>query len=103
MVDNQIHTPVKLGRTVELLAPALDRPGAVLVDAGGWGIGPDGKPHPIDPWGPLFAKLLTTMGILSLSTNMDRKLQEAARKLAAEHLDTIKESILAAPAKTKSK
>jgi 16S rRNA (cytosine1402-N4)-methyltransferase len=33
MVDNQIHTPVKLDRTVELLAPALDRPGAVLVDA----------------------------------------------------------------------
>lgn len=75
----------------------------VLVDAGGWGIGPDGKPHPIDPWGPLFAKLLTTMGLLSLSTNMDRKLQEATRKLAAEHLDTIKESILAVPTKTKSK
>ncbi|WP_349898215.1 16S rRNA (cytosine(1402)-N(4))-methyltransferase RsmH [Parafrigoribacterium soli] len=33
MVDNPIHTPVKLGRSVELLAPALERPGAVLVDA----------------------------------------------------------------------
>lgn len=32
MVDS-IHTPVKLERTVELLAPALARPGAVLVDA----------------------------------------------------------------------
>ncbi|HEY8912676.1 16S rRNA (cytosine(1402)-N(4))-methyltransferase RsmH [Lacisediminihabitans sp.] len=33
MVDNQIHTPVMLERTIELLAPALARPGAVLVDA----------------------------------------------------------------------
>jgi len=33
MTDNTIHTPVMLGRTVELLAPALEREGAVLVDA----------------------------------------------------------------------
>lgn len=33
MVDPNIHTPVKLERTVELLTPALGRPGAVLVDA----------------------------------------------------------------------
>ncbi|TXN30676.1 16S rRNA (cytosine(1402)-N(4))-methyltransferase RsmH [Lacisediminihabitans profunda] len=33
MVDNQIHTPVMLERTIELLAPALAKPGAVLVDA----------------------------------------------------------------------
>lgn len=33
MTDKQIHTPVKLERTVELLAPALEKPGAVLVDA----------------------------------------------------------------------
>ncbi|MHB1235877.1 MAG: 16S rRNA (cytosine(1402)-N(4))-methyltransferase RsmH [Microbacteriaceae bacterium] len=33
MVDTQIHTPVLLERTVELLSPALDRPDAVLVDA----------------------------------------------------------------------
>ena len=33
MVDNQIHTPVMLERTIELLAPAVSRPGAVLVDA----------------------------------------------------------------------
>lgn len=33
MVDNQIHTPVMLERTIELLAPALAGPGAVLVDA----------------------------------------------------------------------
>lgn len=30
---NSIHQPVMLDRTVELLAPALKRPGAVLVDA----------------------------------------------------------------------
>jgi len=29
----QIHTPVMLERSIELLAPALDKPGAVLVDA----------------------------------------------------------------------
>ncbi|MES2169329.1 MAG: 16S rRNA (cytosine(1402)-N(4))-methyltransferase RsmH [Actinomycetota bacterium] len=33
MADSQIHVPVMLDRTVELLAPALVRPGAVLVDA----------------------------------------------------------------------
>ncbi len=33
MVDNHIHTPVMLARTVDLLSPALERDGAVLVDA----------------------------------------------------------------------
>jgi 16S rRNA (cytosine1402-N4)-methyltransferase len=33
MVDNRIHTPVMLERTIELLAPAVATPGAVLVDA----------------------------------------------------------------------
>jgi len=33
MTDSQIHTPVMLDRTVELLAPALETPGAVLLDA----------------------------------------------------------------------
>jgi 16S rRNA (cytosine1402-N4)-methyltransferase len=32
-MQNDIHIPVLLERTIELLAPALDRPGAVLVDA----------------------------------------------------------------------
>lgn len=31
--DNELHTPVMLERTLELLAPALTAPGAVLVDA----------------------------------------------------------------------
>ena len=33
MEIDRIHTPVMLERTVELLAPAIERPGAVLVDA----------------------------------------------------------------------
>jgi 16S rRNA (cytosine1402-N4)-methyltransferase len=33
MADTSLHTPVLLARTVELLAPALTAPGAVLVDA----------------------------------------------------------------------
>ncbi|MGV8911115.1 MAG: 16S rRNA (cytosine(1402)-N(4))-methyltransferase RsmH [Rhodoglobus sp.] len=32
MADNTIHTPVLLERSIELLAPALTAPGAVLVD-----------------------------------------------------------------------
>jgi 16S rRNA (cytosine1402-N4)-methyltransferase len=33
MAENSLHTPVMLERTLELLAPALERPGAVFVDA----------------------------------------------------------------------
>jgi 16S rRNA (cytosine1402-N4)-methyltransferase len=33
MPDAPLHIPVFLDRTIELLAPAIDRPGAVLVDA----------------------------------------------------------------------
>jgi 16S rRNA (cytosine1402-N4)-methyltransferase len=33
MSENTLHTPVMLERTIELLAPAISRPGAVLVDA----------------------------------------------------------------------
>jgi 16S rRNA (cytosine1402-N4)-methyltransferase len=33
MEEKQIHTPVNLERTIELLAPAVGAPGAVLVDA----------------------------------------------------------------------
>lgn len=32
MADEQIHTPVLLERSLDLLAPALERPGAVVVD-----------------------------------------------------------------------
>ncbi|MCU1528555.1 MAG: Ribosomal small subunit methyltransferase, partial [Frondihabitans sp.] len=33
MADNQIHTPVLLERSLDLLAPAISRPGATVVDA----------------------------------------------------------------------
>src|SRR4051812_22633092 len=33
MAESSLHTPVMLERTIELLAPALGHPGAVLVDA----------------------------------------------------------------------
>ena len=33
MATNDIHVPVNLERSIELLAPAISRPGAVLVDA----------------------------------------------------------------------
>lgn len=33
LMNDQIHTPVMLERTIDLLAPALTRPGAVAVDA----------------------------------------------------------------------
>ncbi|MCU1544990.1 MAG: rRNA ((1402)-N(4))-methyltransferase [Homoserinimonas sp.] len=33
MTEKQIHTPVMLERSIELLSPALQRPGAILVDA----------------------------------------------------------------------
>jgi 16S rRNA (cytosine1402-N4)-methyltransferase len=33
MAESSLHTPVLLERTIELLAPALTKPGAVLVDA----------------------------------------------------------------------
>lgn len=32
MADDQIHTPVNLERTLELLAPAISKPGATVVD-----------------------------------------------------------------------
>lgn len=65
----------------------------VLVDAGGFVIGADGKPHPVDPWGPLISKLMTTVGILSLSANMGAREKELAVKLVGNHLDAIKASI----------
>ena len=32
--------------------------GGIASDGGGIAIGPDGKPHPVDPWGPLVAKFV---------------------------------------------
>jgi len=61
----QKPTPVKSPVTKSQVWIYLS-PG-VLVDGSGWGIGPDGNPHPIGPLGPLVAELFTTAGILSMS------------------------------------
>jgi hypothetical protein len=66
----------------------------VLVDAGGFGIRPGGGgPVPIDPLGTLPAKLLSTIALLSLATNMDKSLKNEAVNLAVSHLNAIAKSI----------
>jgi len=65
----------------------------VKVDGGGIVIGPDGVPHPVDPWGPLVAKLLSTVVILSVATNMAKKEKEMAISLAVSHLDSLKKIV----------
>lgn len=65
----------------------------VMVDGGGIVWGPDG-PHPVDPWGPLFQQLITTVAMLSVSTNMHEKLQMETRRLASDHLKMVADSIL---------
>jgi hypothetical protein len=65
----------------------------VMVDAGGFVIGPDGKPHPVDPWGPLTAQLMSTVAILSVSSNMSKSVKAEAVKLAFTHLTSVAESI----------
>lgn len=65
----------------------------VLVDAGGVVIGPDGKPHPVGPWGPLVAKLLSTVTILSAATNMTKAVQVKATSLAVDHLNSVARSL----------
>ncbi len=65
----------------------------VKVDGGGIVIGPDGVPHPVDPWGPLVAKLVTTVAILSVASNMSKEVKADAVKLAANHLNSLAQSI----------
>jgi hypothetical protein len=65
----------------------------VLVDGGGLVIGSDGVPHPVDPWGPLVAHLMTAVGIVSLASNMNREGKELAVKLALTQLDASKAMI----------
>jgi hypothetical protein len=65
----------------------------VMVDGGGLVIGPDGVPHPVDPWGPLVAQLMSTVVILSVAANMAKKEKEMVITLAATHLDSLKKSI----------
>jgi hypothetical protein len=65
----------------------------VMVGGGGWAIGPGGIPHPVDPWGPLTAKLLSTVAILSVSQNLSEKIKSAAIDLAGKHVASIAEEI----------
>jgi hypothetical protein len=65
----------------------------VMVDGGGLVIGSDGVPHPVDPWGPLVAQLMSTVVILSVSVNMATREKEQVIKLAENHLDSLKKSI----------
>ncbi|GAC1440397.1 MAG: hypothetical protein NVSMB63_06760 [Sediminibacterium sp.] len=65
----------------------------VMVDGGGIVIGPDGVPHPVDPWGPLMAKLMSTVAILSVSSNMSKEVKVEATKLAVNHLNSLAQSI----------
>ncbi|HMU69515.1 MAG TPA: hypothetical protein PK511_07030 [Chitinophagales bacterium] len=65
----------------------------VLVGGGGFGIGPDGKPHPIDPDGPLMQQLLSTFAMISVSANMHEKLQMEARRIASDNLRMIADSV----------
>ena len=64
----------------------------VLVDGGGFVIGPNG-PHPVDPWGPLRAKLMSTLVLLSVSSNMSKGIKEQTVKLASENLAALSKEI----------
>jgi hypothetical protein len=65
----------------------------VMVDGGGLVIGPDGVPHPVDPWGPLVAQLMSTVVILSVAVNMAKREKEQVIGLAANHLDSLKKAV----------
>lgn len=66
----------------------------VFVDAGGWGLRPGGGPPvPIGPWGPLVAKLMSTLAILSVSENMSKPIRAKAISLAVEHLNSVTATI----------
>ena len=64
----------------------------VLVDGGGFVIGPNG-PHPVDPWGPLRSQLMSTLALLSISSNMSKGIKEQAVKLASENLAALSKEI----------
>ncbi|MCC6723779.1 MAG: hypothetical protein IT258_04675 [Saprospiraceae bacterium] len=57
----------------------------VKVDAGGIGFGPNG-PFPIDPWGPLNAKLMSAFVLVSVASNFNEKMRAKTHELAASYL-----------------
>ena len=54
----------------------------------------NGIPHPVDPWRLLTARLMSTVVLLSVSTNMDAKEREQVVRLAADNLSSIAKSIV---------
>jgi hypothetical protein len=85
------HAPAITGPTEE--SEWIYVSAGVKVGAGGFVIGPDGKPHPVGPWGPLTAKLLSTVALLSISTNMTENVRVQAVELASRHLTSVAEEI----------
>jgi hypothetical protein len=57
--------------------------GGVKVDGGGWII-IGGKPHPIDPWGPLMERLSKSAAVAQVAGGLDRKAAIEIRKVAAK-------------------
>jgi len=64
----------------------------VKVDGGGVVWGPHG-PEPVGPWGPLVARLMSTVAIVSVATNMNKAVRAEALDLAANHLQSIAKSL----------
>ena len=67
--------------------------GGVAVDAGG-AIVINGKPHPVDPWGPLVVSLTQASLIVVGSSSASRSLVSEGQQLAAKTaLESIKQAI----------
>jgi hypothetical protein len=57
--------------------------GGVAVDGGGYII-VGGKPHPVDPWGPLMLRLATSAIVTVHAGSMDKRIGTQVEKLAAQ-------------------
>ncbi len=61
----------------------------VAVDGGGIVIGPDGKPQPIDPWGPLKEQFLKVKFLIRLAETIPGELGERQRVNLANQLEVM--------------
>ena len=67
--------------------------GGVAVDGGG-AIIINGKPHPIDPWGPLMINLVNASLASAASKHLGRSTQAEMQKIAAQSvLEAIKVAV----------
>jgi hypothetical protein len=57
--------------------------GGVAVDGGGYII-VGGVPHPVDPWGPLFVRLIRSAIVTVEARGMDKKIGAQVQQLAAQ-------------------